>query len=295
LHAVGEHRPHKASGAPRRRHLLIPAGFRLLLRLPRFLQLHATPAPRATRRRGSGRLQLRLRGRRLSRRARGLRASQAAPVGLPRAPSLPRRRAPLACPLSLPLGGAGGNWRRRGGLGVCPASEGTGRGPGLLSARRGGAGGAPGPRSGSWGLGAGRRCGRRRRRQGEQGREGRGREGSAARGSAGRGSGPGEGLGRTARGSALRGLEGLLYPVPKLRVALEKGGSAKVSPARPHPGFRSPRGSVTTFLSLVPLPSPQISLRKSSLLQPVTAYSSLQEKTRTGEESSIKSFKPAFF
>lgn len=78
--------------------------------------------------------------------------------------------------------------------------EGTERGPGLLSARRGGAGGAPGPRSGSWGLGAGRRCGRRRRRQGEQRREGKGREGSAARGSAGRGSGPGEGLGRTARG-----------------------------------------------------------------------------------------------
>lgn len=176
MHAVGEHLPHKASGAPRRRHLLIPAGFRLLLRLPRFLQLHATPAPRATRRRGSGRLQLRLQGRRLSRRARGLRASQAAPVGLPRAPSLPRRRAPLACPLSLLLGGAGGNWRRKGGLGVCPAGEGTGRGPGLLSARRGGAGGAPGPRSGSWGLGAGRRCGRRRRRQGEQGREGKGGE-----------------------------------------------------------------------------------------------------------------------
>lgn len=129
LHAVGEHLPHKASGAPRRLHLLIPAGFRLLLPLHGSLRLRATPAPRASRHRDSRRPQLRLPGRRLSRRARGLRAPQAAPVGLPRAPSLPRRRAPLACPLSLPPGGAGGNWRRRGGLGVCPAARVRGGGP----------------------------------------------------------------------------------------------------------------------------------------------------------------------
>lgn len=55
-----------------------------------------------------------------------------------------------------------------------------------------------------------------------------------------------------------------------------------MSPARPILAFGLPEDLWPTFLSLVPLPSPQISLRKSSLLAPVTnAYSSLQEETPT--------------
>lgn len=132
MHAVGEHLPHKASGAPRRRHLLIPAGFRLLLRLPRSLQLYATLAPRATRRRGSRRLQLQLRSRRPSRRARGLRAPRAAPVGLPRVPSLPRRRAPLARPPARSLCrsvGPAGTGGAEEGWGCVPPARARGGGP----------------------------------------------------------------------------------------------------------------------------------------------------------------------
>lgn len=54
-----------------------------------------------------------------------------------------------------------------------------------------------------------------------------------------------------------------------------------MSPVRPHPGFPSPRGSVVTFLSLVPRPSPQICLRKSSLLP---ACYCLQLQMETGRE-----------
>lgn len=68
-------------------------------------------------------------------------AGSVRPGGSPwacRAP-LPSRAAAalrLARPLSPPPGGSGGNWRSRGGAGVCPAGEGTGRGPrSLLSAR----------------------------------------------------------------------------------------------------------------------------------------------------------------
>lgn len=295
MHAVGEHLSHKASGAPRRLHLLIPARFRLLLPLHGSLRLRATPAPRASRHRDSRRPQLRLPGRRLSRRARGLRAPQAAPVGLPRAPSLPHRRAPLACPLSLPPSGAGGNWRRRGGLGVCPAARVRGGGPACC--QRAGEGPAaplgraraPGGSALAGAVGAGG--------GGRASREGRGREGRGARRGEARGGAPGRGRGSGGRRGAatLRGLEGLLCSVPKLRVALEGGGSGKVSPERPHPGFRSPRGSVATFLSLVPLPSPQISLRKSSLLPACYCLQLPPKGDGDGKETSIKSFKPAFF
>ena len=143
-------------------------------------------------------------------RARGLRAPGRLPVGLPRSPSLPRRRSSPA----RPPGGSGGNWRSRGGAGVCPAGEGTGRGPrSLLSARWGGAGGAPSLRSGSGGLGADGGCGRRRRRQGRAGREGKGGERGEARG---------EGLRARGRGSGRRG--GGLRP----------GRRGRSGPARPH-------------------------------------------------------------
>lgn len=89
---------------------------------------------------------------------------------------------------------------------MCPADEGTGREPGsLLSARWGGAGGAPSPRSDSGGLSAGGDCGRRRRRQSLAGKEGKGREGRGERGSVRGGApGPGEGLGAAGRGLQLR-------------------------------------------------------------------------------------------
>lgn len=116
---------------------------------------------------------------------------------------------------------------------------------------------------------------------GGAGREGEGGEGRGARQGEARGGAPGRGRGSGGRRGAavLRGLEGLLCSAPKLKVALEEDGSERVSPVRPNPGFPSPRGSVVTFLSLVLLPSLQISLRKSSLL---LACYSLQFQEETG-------------
>lgn len=189
------------------------------------------------------------------------------PAGLPRAPSLPRgSRAPLARSLSPPPGGSGGNWRSTGGAGVCPAGEGTGRGPrSLLSAPWGGAGGAPSPLSGSGsgGIGAGGGCGRRRRRQGLAGREGkggRGARGSARGGAPGRGRGSGRrgggcspapvaGAGRQAPTRAQRAACGLVRhgassPGTKTQGGLTGRGNGEMSPARPHPGFRPGSGFV---------------------------------------------------
>lgn len=160
LHAVGQHLPpNKASGALQRRHLLIPVRLPLLP-LPGSQGNRTLRPPRRCR--GSRRPQVRPRdGDGQGGHAGSVRPGRL-PVGLPRAPSLPRRRRRRSSqprPPALgrpPPGGSGGNWRSGGGAGVCPAGEGTGRGPrSLLSARWGGAGGAPSPRSGSGGLGAG--------------------------------------------------------------------------------------------------------------------------------------------
>jgi hypothetical protein len=208
LHAVGEHLPHKASGALRRRHLLIPAGF--LLQLPGSQRPPATPVRFTDRSPGSRGPQGRLRGGRQSRRARGLRAPRAAPVGLPRAPSLPRRRrrAPAR-----PPGLSAAPWvrrelaeeRRAGGV---SRRQGHGAGaPNLLSVRGGAAGGAPSPSSGSGGSalaeavragGGGRAPQAARKVKGGEDRGGEGR-GIARGGAPGRGRGSGRPRGAAAR------------------------------------------------------------------------------------------------
>lgn len=207
MHAVGEHLPHKASGALRRRHLLIPAGFQFLLWLPGSPRLRATPGPRAVRRPGSRRPQLRLPGMRLSWRARGLRAPQAAPVGLPRAPSLPRRRARSSARL-LDLSAA--RWGRR--------ELAAQRRAGGVPRRRGhGAGAGPAvsaPGRGRWRpwaalelLGA-RRWRRLWAQKAEAGRAGKGREGKGGeRGKGKRGEGLPAGGGARADGEGLQSCE----------------------------------------------------------------------------------------
>lgn len=242
-------------------------------------------------------------------------------MGLSRAPSFRAAAAAaalrLARPLSSPPGGSGGNWRSRGGAEVCPADEGTGREPGsLLSARWGGAGGAPSPRSDSGGLSAGGDCGRRRRRQslaGKKGKGGESREGKRA----GRGSRPGGGARGDGEGAATPterpGPAGA--PPPSLERSPRPGaalgcfgghrnsgwlpreeGRRNVKPTLPHPGSRSWNG-FCAFLSL-PLRAPftpirQICLMKSSLL-PCCYYPALLLPAGgegNGKGASIKPFK----
>lgn len=195
------------------------------------------------------------------------------PSGLPR--SLPARAATaaaalrLARPLSPPPGGSGGNWRSRGGAGVCPA----------------GGDGAGTPEPAVSALGRDRRrpfaalrlrgARRWRRLWAQEAEAGPGREGREGRGGETRGEARGEGLRARGRGSGRRGggcsrageagRAGAPPPSPergrrpgaalghfsgalKLRVASEGGGAGGGGPARPHPGSATWNG----FLSFCP-------------------------------------------
>lgn len=169
---------------------------------------------------------------------------------------------------------------------MCPAGEGTGRGPrSPLSALRGGAGGAPGrtPAPGGSALaedgGAEAEAGPSR-----QGREGRGERGSARGGAPD----PGEGLGRRRGGCSPAEGPGRVGAPPPSRGRSQRPGAAlgtsaaaetqggseggragEGSPAYSHPGSPSASGAVPfrpQLYVLLPLPFPQISLMRSSLL-----------------------------
>lgn len=219
LHAIGEHRPPQHEWRPRRRHLLIPAGLRLLLQLPgsRVCPPPRPGAPNAARTPGVHRSGPGDGGG--SRRVRGLRAPRGSPRRPAARPFTPARQPRSARPLAL----SAARWVRR--------ELAEHRRGGGVSRRRGDGAWAPEPAVSALGRGRrrpfaalrfGLRGDRRWRRlwaqeaeagPGRQGREGR--EGSEGK-RAGRGSGPGEGLGATGRG-------------------LQPGPSGRGGPTSPHP------------------------------------------------------------